>query len=192
MGWLLEPSLLPEPGKRLYAGADRGGANPRSYFPYADPIYQYDDGLGQERQGVISLEPVYEKAGMDRRWVDYFLESIVDQPCLAFNYAQAGQENSFTWSNMSKGLEMQIPILDSLRKENKIRVETLGESGAWFKECFKVTPATAVTTLTDVRGEGNKTVWFNSRYYRANLLWEKGTFRFRDIHSDRPIRQGWR
>ena len=144
----------------------------------SDPIYQYDD----ERQGVISLEPVYEKVGMDRRWVDYFLESIVDQPCLAFNYAQAGQENSFTWSNMSKGLEMQIPILDSLRKENKIRVETLGESGAWFKECFKVTPATAVTTLTDVRGEGNKTVWFNSRYYRANLLWEKGTFRFRDIH----------
>lgn len=148
----------------------------------SDPIYQYDDGLGQERQGVISLEPVYEKAGMDRRWVDYFLESIVDQPCLAFNYAQAGQENSFTWSNMSKGLEMQIPILDSLRKENKIRVETLGESGAWFKERFKVTPPTAVTTLTDVRGEGNKTVWFNSRYYRANLLWEKGTFRFRDIH----------
>ena len=148
----------------------------------SDPIYQYDDGLGQERQGVISLEPVYEKAGMDRRWVDYFLESIVNQPCLAFNYAQAGQENSFTWSNMSKGLEMQIPILDSLRKENKIRVETLGESGAWFKECFKVTPATAVTTLTEVRGEGNKTVWFNSRYYRANLLWEKGTFRFRDIH----------
>lgn len=148
----------------------------------SDPIYQYDDGLGQERQGVISLEPVYEKAGMDRRWVDYFLESIVNQPCLAFNYAQAGQENSFTWSNMSKGLEMQIPILDSLRKENKIRVETLGESGAWFKECFKVTPATAVTTLTDVRGEGNKTVWFNSRYYRANLLWERGTFLFRDIH----------
>lgn len=148
----------------------------------SDPIYQYDDGLGQERQGVISLEPVYEKAGMDRRWVDYFLESIVNQPCLAFNYAQAGQENSFTWSNMSKGLEMQIPILDSLRKEHKIRVETLGESGKWFREQFKVTPPTAVTTLTDVRGEGNKTVWFNSRYYRANLLWERGTFRFRDIH----------
>lgn len=148
----------------------------------SDPIYQYDDGLGQERQGVISLEPVYEKAGMDRRWVDYFLESIVNQPCLAFNYAQAGQENSFTWSNMSKGLEMQIPILDSLRKEHKIRVETLGESGKWFREQFKVTPPTAVTTLTDVRGEGNKTVWFNSRYYRVNLLWERGTFRFRDIH----------
>lgn len=148
----------------------------------SDPIYQYDDGLGRERQGVISLEPVYEKAGMNRQWVDYFLESIVNQPCLAFNYAQAGQENSFTWNQMKRGLEMQIPILDSLRKGNKIRVETLSTSGKWFKEQFEVTPATAVTTLKDVRQEGNKTVWFNSRYYRVNLLWEKGMFRFRDIH----------
>lgn len=148
----------------------------------SDPIYQYDDGLGNERQGVISLEPVYKKAGMDRQWVDYFLESIVNQPCLAFNYAQAGQENSFTWSNMRKGLEMQIPILDSLRKENKIQIETLEQSGKWFKEQFAVSPATAVTTLSDIRGEGNKTVWFNSRYYRANLLWGKDFFRFRDIH----------
>ena len=61
----------------------------------SDPIYQYDDGLGQERQGVISLEPVYEKAGMDRRWVDYFLESIVDQPCLAFKLCASGTGELF-------------------------------------------------------------------------------------------------
>lgn len=148
----------------------------------SDPIYQYDDGLGKERQGVISLEPVYEQSGMNKKWVDYFMRAIVEQPCLAFNYAQAGQENSFTWANMRKGLEMQIPFLDSLRNCGQIRVETLAESGEWFKKQFKVTPATAVTALDDVRGEGNKTVWFNSRYYRVNLLWEKGKFRFRDIH----------
>lgn len=148
----------------------------------SDPIYQYDDGLGRERQGVISLEPVYPEAGMSRKWVDYFFESIVNQPSLAFNYAQAGQENSFTWNGMREGLEMQIPLLDSLRKAGKIRVETLCASGEWFKEQYKVTPATAVTTLKDVRGQGNKTVWFNSRFYRANLLWEKDSFRFRDIH----------
>lgn len=148
----------------------------------SDPIYQYDHSLGGGRQGVESLEPVYPKSGMDRKWVDYFLESIVEQPSLAFNYAQAGQENSFTWKNMQKGLEMQIPLYDSLRKLNKIKVETLGESGRWFKKQFPLTPATAVTTLTDVRNEGHKTVWFNSRYYRANLLWKNKSFRFRDIH----------
>lgn len=148
----------------------------------SDPIYQYDTGLGNERQGVISLEPVYGNAGMNWQWVDYFFHSIVDEPCLAFNYAQAGQENSFTWKAMQKGLEMQIPIIDSLRQINKVRVETLGESGAWFKQNYPNTPATAVTTMQDVRGEGNKTVWFNSRYYRVNLLWKGTEFSFRDVH----------
>lgn len=148
----------------------------------SDPIYQYDTGLGSHRQGVISLEPVYSESGRDQKWVEYFLESIVNQPSLAFNYAQAGQENSFTWNAMKNGLEMQFPLFDSLRANNQLRLETLEQSGLWYKEQFAVTPSTAVTTLTDVRNEGNKTVWFNSRYYRTNLLWENKSFRFRDIH----------
>lgn len=148
----------------------------------SDPIYQYDIGLGRRRQGVISLEPVYKESGMNKEWVEYFLESIVDQPCLVFNYAQAGQENSFTWKAMQKGLEMQFPLFASLRIAGKIRLETLETSGKWFKEQFKHTPPTAVTTLADIRNEGRKSVWFNSRYYRTNLLWEGKSFRFRDIH----------
>ncbi len=148
----------------------------------SDPIYQYDDGLGNDRQGVISLEPVYTQAGKNRAWVHYFFNAIVDQPCLAFNYAQAGQENSFTWDAMKDGLEMQIPIIDSLQRAQKIQVLTLAETGKWFKEKFSTTPATAVTVLNDIRNENNKTVWFNSRYYRANLLWKNQDFSFRDIH----------
>lgn len=148
----------------------------------SDPIYQYDTGLGSSRQGVISLEPVYKESGMNKEWAEYFLESIVDQPSLAFNYAQAGQENSFTWEAMQKGLEMQFSLFDSLRIAGKIRLETLETSGKWFKKQFKHTPVTAVTTLTDIRNEGRKSVWFNSRYYRTNLLWEGKSFRFRDIH----------
>lgn len=148
----------------------------------SDPIYQYDDGLGNDRQGVISLEPVYTQAGKNRAWVHYFFNAIVDQPCLAFNYAQAGQENSFTWDAMKDGLEMQIPIIDSLQRAQKIQVLTLAETGKWFKEKFSTTPATAVTVLNDIRDENNKTVWFNSRYYRVNLLWKNQDFSFRDIH----------
>lgn len=148
----------------------------------SDPIYQYDDGLGNDRQGVISLEPVYTQAGKNRAWVHYFFNAIVDQPCLAFNYAQAGQENSFTWDAMKDGLEMQIPIIDSLQRTQRIQVLTLAETGKWFKEKFSTTPATAVTVLNDIRNENNKTVWFNSRYYRANLLWKNQDFSFRDIH----------
>ncbi|WP_298651256.1 hypothetical protein [uncultured Proteiniphilum sp.] len=148
----------------------------------SDPIYQYETGVGTNGQGVISLEPVYRESGKNREWVKYFLESIVNQPSLAFNYAQAGQENSFTWSGMEEGLKMQFPLFASLREEGKIRIETLENTGKWFKDRFTMTPATAITTLTDIRNEGNKTVWFNSRFYRASLLWEKDGFCFRDIH----------
>jgi hypothetical protein len=148
----------------------------------SDPVYQYDNGLGQRHQGVISLEPVYGNSGADKKWVEYFMESLTEQPCLAFNYAQAGQENSFTWPSMEKGLEMQFQIFDSLRTANRIRIETLETSGLWFSGQFQHTPATAVTAVTDIRGGGRGTVWFNSRYYRANLLWEGRSFRFRDIH----------
>jgi len=39
-----------------------------------------------------------------------------------------------------------------------------------------------VTVLNDHSEKNQKTVWFNSRFYRANLLWEAGAMRFRDIH----------
>ena len=76
-------------------------------------------------------------------------DALTDGPCLAFGYAQAGQENSFTWDNMREGLEMQMPLIDSLRRAGKVRVETLGESGRWFRKRFPLTPATAVTTAED-------------------------------------------
>ncbi|HRQ52258.1 MAG TPA: hypothetical protein PLR74_17050, partial [Agriterribacter sp.] len=55
-------------------------------------------------------------------------------------------------------------------------------SGEWFRKKYKVTPATAVTVNNDLNGSDKKTVWFNSRFYRFNLLWENNTLRFRDIH----------
>ena len=149
----------------------------------SDPIYQYDTGLGGGRaQGVISLEPVYRYAGGNRDWVEWFFKCIFEEPTLNFNYTQAGQENSFTWESMKTGLEIQIPLLATLSRQGKIRVETLEASGKWFREKYPVTPPTALSALTDIRNEGRKTVWFNSRYYRANLLWKDMSFRFRDIH----------
>jgi len=148
----------------------------------SDPIHQYDSGLGTNRQRVISLEPVYLPAGGNADWCEWYFDQLVNQPSMAFGYVQAGQENSFTWQRMQQGFEVQMPLIAKLRDAGNLRVETLAESGEWFREQFKVTPPTAVTALKDPSPKDLKTVWFNSRFYRANLLWEKGTLRFRDIH----------
>jgi hypothetical protein len=148
----------------------------------SDPVRQYDNGLGTDRQGVITLEPVYKDGGGDSSWVNWFFKEFVEGEALEFGYTQAGQENSFTWDAMSKGLEIQFPLIARLRDEKKVKVETLAGSGSWFRAHYKITPATSVTINRDLKGSDRKTVWFNSRFYRINLEWENGTLRFRDIH----------
>jgi hypothetical protein len=148
----------------------------------SDPIRQYDNGLGSSRQGVVTLEPVYAFGGGDSAWVRWFFDVFTSGPDLGFNYTQAGQENSFTWKAMSKGLQIQFPLIAQLRDEGKVRVETMAESGRWFRAKYGLTPATSFTVLKDIDGSDRKTVWFDSRFYRINLLWEDGTLRIRDIH----------
>jgi len=148
----------------------------------SDPVRQYDTGLGSTRQGVITLEPVYPEAGGDETWVNWFFKEFVEGESMEFAYTQAGQENSFTWDAMSKGFGLQMPLIAKLRDQGKLKVETLAESGKWFKDHYKVTPATSVVVNNDLPGSDLKTVWFNSRYYRVNLLWEKSGLTFRDIH----------
>ncbi len=148
----------------------------------SDPVYQYDTGLESDRQGVISMEPVYPRSGGSEPWVDWYMKNFVDGESMEFAYVQAGQENSFIWENVKKGFKMQMPLLHQLQKEGKIKVETLSESGKWFKENYEMTPATSVTVNTPFQDDDKRTVWFNSKFYRLNLLWDNETLRFRDIH----------
>lgn len=148
----------------------------------SDPVRQYDTGVGGNWQGVITLEPVYGSAGGDAAWVDWYFKEFVDGEAMEFAYVQAGQENSFTWNSMAKGYEIQMPLIARLCNEKKIKVETLAQTGRWFKNHYKTTPATSVTVNQDLPGSNRKTVWFDSRFYRVNLIWEDDTLRIRDIH----------
>lgn len=148
----------------------------------SDPVRQYDTGLGTTRQGVITLEPVYKFGGGDKGWIDWFFQIFTQDRSLGFNYTQAGQENSFTWKEMAAGLEIQMPLIAKLRDEGKLKVETMEESGIWFKKKYKITPATSFAVTKDITGSDLKTIWYNSRFYRINLLWENNGLRIRDIH----------
>ena len=151
----------------------------------SDPIYQYYCGLGDNSQGVLTLEPVYTDAGGGggvQKWIDWFLPAMVESESLTFNYVQAGQENSFGWKSMKKGLEMQMPVFRKLTDEGQFRVETLSESGRWYKENYPVTPVSAVTVSDDFLNEDKSAIWYDSRFYRAGLYWSGTEFIIRDIH----------
>lgn len=148
----------------------------------SDPIYQYDTGLGGTIQGVITLEPVYHDYGGNPDWVRWFFDVNFKASCLGFGYTQVGQENSFGWGAMSKGLEDQYALVAELAKQKNIYVETLESSGQWFRKTYESTPATSITAFTDWRNEGRSSLWYESKFYRVNLLWEGDRFRIRDLH----------
>jgi hypothetical protein len=148
----------------------------------SDPVHQYDQGIGTSWQGVVTLEPVYRPGGGDKRWVDWFFETNFNRPSLAFSYMQAGQENSFGWPAMSAGLMDQYAKLAALQKQRKIRVETLQASAKWFRGQFKTTPASSVVALEDSKGDPNRSIWYESRFYRVNFCWDGDAWRIRDLH----------
>ena len=143
----------------------------------SDPIYQH--GI---TPGMFTLEPVYGNAGGSTNWVASFMDNLIQQPSLAFAYTQAGQENSFGWNAMGTGLTQQIKLIAALKQAGKVEVETLAQSGRWFREHYSLTPPTAVVALDDWKHEGRKTIWYDSRFYRLNILWQDGHFFIRDFH----------
>ena len=142
----------------------------------SDPIYE------GHAPGMWTLEPVYPRAGGSADWVNWFMKEMIQQPSLAFAFAQAGQENSFGWEAMKTGLTLQTKLLAEEARAGQIKVETLAQAGEWFRHRYSVTPPTAVVALDDWKRENRKTVWYDSRYYRLNALWENGIFYIRDLH----------
>ena len=152
----------------------------------SDPIYQYDLGVdiggGPKRiQDVLTLEPISE-GGSDPKWIDWYFENNFSGSCLSFGYAQAGQENSFGWERMEKGLEYQFRRLDELQKEGKVTVEKLCDTGKWYKDTYKSTPASSIAAYDGSRGADCASVWYCCKNYRINIYKDGDEFRIRDMY----------
>lgn len=145
----------------------------------SDPIYQY----GGFTPGIYTLEPVYSYSGGSPDWVAWYFNALIKQPSLAFGYTQAGQENAFGWDGMAAGLTSQAALIAAEARAGNIQVLTLAQAGTWFRQNYSVTPPTSVVALDDPKQQGRKSVWYDSRFYRLNLLWDNGTFYVRDIHG---------
>ena len=152
----------------------------------SDPIRQYDAGLCLEEgasavQPVITLEPI-SPGGGSPAWVDWYFRENFSGNCLSFGYAQAGQENSFGWPAMERGLVYQHARLEELQREGRLTVETLGETGRWYKRAYASTPASVTAALSDLDGGGKRSIWYNSKYYRINIYAEDNRFWIRDLY----------
>ena len=150
-----------------------------------DPIYGYDERKYNphftDQSGCWTMEPAWP-SGKSPEIMDWYFKEYYTNPCLSHSQATTGQENSFGM-DMLEGYAMQIEKLAKLRDEGVVALEKLGETGEKYKRAFETTPPAALMALSDWAGNNLKTVWFNSKYYRTNVLLKDNRLFFRDINK---------
>ena len=153
-----------------------------------DPIYNY--GLPTKlygdypyKRGCATMEPVWD-TGFEPHVVDWFFRVYTEpKGLLNLSYMQVGQENSFGWNMISRGLPMQCAKVAAESAAGHLVVETMGETARRFKADHPANCPQTQVALEDWNGNRRKSVWYNSRFYRANLILDDGKLVFRDIHK---------
>ena len=165
-----------------------------------DPIYQYDEDIvfagnpgcySREYLGeVMTLEPT-SPCGKDPAWVEWYIDNFKDNN-LSFGYSQVGQENSMGWEGMKDGYTGQMQLIAEKLKRGEIRVETLRQTGKWFREKYKLTPVSCMAAMSDWRKLNHRSIWYYSRFYRVNILEKTPGWKRQSQASDCISNGGWR
>ena len=153
-----------------------------------DPIYNY--GLPTRlygdypyKRGCATMEPVWD-TGFEPRIVDWFFRVYTESKGLInLSYMQAGQENSFGWNMISRGWPMQCAKIAAESAAGHVVVETMGDTARRFKADHVANCPQTQIALEDWNGNRRKSIWYNSRFYRANMILEDVKLIFRDIHK---------
>lgn len=146
-----------------------------------DPIYNFEQNLRPDLYGMVfTLEPAW-LTGRDMNWVSWMFNNLTEEDALGIGYAQVGQENNFLWENIGPGYIPQLDYLARLAKEGRIRVETMADSGAWFRRKYRLTPPMTWQASRDWDEKHNLCAqWYASPCYRIGFLGEAGHLRVRD------------
>ena len=133
--------------------------------------------------GCPTLEPRWYGGSSPKIMDWYFRVYTEPEGLLNLSYMQTGQENSFTWKRIEQGWKIQCPKIAEEAAAGRIVVEKFGDTARAFKAAHRQNCPQTQIALEDWTGAGRKSVWYNSRFYRANLVMEGKKLLFRDIHK---------
>lgn len=152
-----------------------------------DPIYNYGRPHTLYRDFPHSKPPTMEPVwagGFTPATVDWFFRVYTEPDgLLNLSYMQTGQENSFGWKSISRGWPMQCEKIAAEQTAGRIIVEKMGDTARAFKSAHRVNCPQTQIALEDWLDTRRKSVWYNSRFYRANLFMDGTRLYFRDIHK---------
>ncbi len=143
----------------------------------SDPIYQ---GYAP---GMWTLEPVYPQAGGSPDWVASFMDNFIHQPALAFAYTQARPGKFLRLGRDENRSHRPGRPPRQTRPRRRNPSPNPRPIRRMVSPHFPAhAPPTCVVALDDWKHEHRQSVWYDTRFYRVNFLWENGAFFIRDLH----------
>ena len=182
-------AYYPSKKNMLSAAVDMANAVKSPVFKMLtpDPIYNYGRPHSIYRGFPHNNPPTMEPAmsgGFKPENVDWYFRVYTETKGLMnLSYMQAGQENSFCWSRISRGWPMQCAKIAKEAAAGRIVVEKMCDTARAFKAAHKANCPQTQIALEDWSGAGRKSAWYNSRFYRANIMMDGKRLFFRDIHK---------
>ena len=112
-----------------------------------DPIYCYDENEFELSEGIIgtTIEPAW-KYGYMEKTVDSCLAACFQEECMDFAYITIGQENSFGWDKIGKGLALQMERLHRMEEQRQVKIQKLCDTGMWFRRQFPGNPTVSLVS----------------------------------------------
>lgn len=148
-----------------------------------DPIRGYNEArYSIKGAGCATMEPFWS-FGQSETHMRWFFKTYFDNEDLGLSFTQIGQENSFGWDGICKGLPMQIELVKEYADKGQIEVVKLCEAGERFAQSYTETPPSALCATDDAVGNAYRSFWYTSKNYRANVFFDDDFLYFRDIQK---------
>lgn len=151
-----------------------------------DPIHNYDHEKYiskdcKDKMACYTMEAVW--VGPHPNVMDWLYKTYYENEDLGFSYSQIGQENTFGCQERN----LVAYIREHIEKAKELPGVTfmkMGDTGDWFKKQYPdFTPATAVTALDNWDTEDIQSVYYDSRFYTANLFRHNENISFRALYA---------
>lgn len=151
-----------------------------------DPIHNYDHEkyISKEcddKMACYTMEAVW--VGPHPRVMDWLYKTYFENEDMGFSYAQIGQENTFGAQERNLVTYIQEQI-EKGKKLKDVSFMKMSAAGDWFRKQYPShTPSTAVVALDNWDKEDIQSVYYDSRFYTANLFRHERHIFFRAMYA---------
>ncbi|MGE5041663.1 MAG: hypothetical protein ACM3IJ_02060 [Candidatus Levyibacteriota bacterium] len=136
-----------------------------------DPLSGYFSA-SKRPASMYSLQD-YATLGLDISYFKNLLNTYALQnPNNQFGQATIGLEGDLHIEDYTNNLSQWLDYAKGLEENSRVQITTMKDFSSWYKKSFPGLSPAHIIQETDLLGSGKQTIWYQSPYYRAGIVFD--------------------